>query len=62
MSQTKGIESMMGEKRAFPPPREFTEAAYIKSMDEYKKLYQRSLDDPEGFWGELAEQLDWFKK
>jgi acetyl-CoA synthetase len=62
MSEIKGITSMMGEKRSFKPPKEFTDSAYIKSMDEYQKLYQRSLDDPEGFWGEMAEQLDWFKK
>jgi len=62
MSEVKGITSMMGEKRSFKPPKEFTESAYIKSMDEYKKLYQRSLEDPEGFWGEMAEQLDWFTK
>ncbi|HEX7973068.1 MAG TPA: acetate--CoA ligase, partial [Anaerolineales bacterium] len=24
--------------------------------------YQRSLDDPEGFWGEQAEELEWFEK
>ena len=53
---------MMGEKRSFKPPKEYTESSYFKSMDEYKKLYQRSIEDPEGFWGEMAEQLDWFKK
>ena len=31
-------------------------------MEEYKKIYQRSVDDPEGFWGEMAQQLDWYKK
>ena len=31
-------------------------------MDEYKKIYKRSVDDPEGFWGEMAQQLDWYKK
>ena len=62
MSEVKGIMSMMGEKRSFQPPKEFTESAYIKSMDEYQKLYRRSLDDPEGFWEEMAEQLTWFKK
>ncbi len=62
MSEVKGITSMMGEKRSFNPPKEFRESAYIQSMDEYKKLYRRSIDDPEGFWGEMAEQLDWFKK
>ncbi len=62
MSEVKGITSMMGEKRSFKPPEEYTESSCFKSMDEYKKLYQRSIEDPEGFWGEMAEQLDWFKK
>jgi acetyl-CoA synthetase len=31
-------------------------------MDEYEDLYRRSINDSEPFWGELAEQLDWYKK
>jgi acetyl-CoA synthetase len=46
----------------FEPKPEFREKAWIKSMDEYAKMYRRSLDDPEGFWGEIAEQFHWFKK
>lgn len=60
--QEKTIVSMMAEKRIFNPPKELSEKAYIKSFDEYKKMYDRSIKDPEGFWGELANQLDWFKK
>ena len=30
-------------------------------MGEYQTLYQRSLTDPEGFWGEAAEGLHWDK-
>jgi len=56
------ITSMMDEKRVFDPPEEVRQKAYIKSMDEYRQIYQRSIDDPEGFWAEMAEQLDWFKK
>jgi acetyl-CoA synthetase len=56
------ITSMMEEKRVFNPPQEFSKKAYIKSLDEYKKVYKRSVDDPEGFWGEMAQQLDWYKK
>ena len=58
----KGITSMMEEKRVFKPSKELSQQAYIKSMAQYKKIYQKSIDDPEAFWGELAEQLDWFKK
>ena len=36
------------------------ERAHIRSMDEYRRLYQRSLDDPAGYWGEQAQILDWF--
>jgi acetyl-CoA synthetase len=57
------IESVMTESRKFPPSKEFRENANIKSMAEYNKMYKRSIDDPEGFWGKLAEsELDWFKK
>ena len=62
MAEAKGITSMMEEKRVFYPPKELNRKAYVKSMDEYKALYQKSIDDPEVFWGEVAEQLDWYKK
>ena len=56
------LSSMMHEKRVFYPPEELSRQAYIKSLEEYKEIYQRSLSDPEGFWGEAAQQLDWYKK
>ncbi|MFH1563245.1 MAG: acetate--CoA ligase [Nitrospirota bacterium] len=57
------ITSMMQEDRIFYPPKELSEKAHIKSMDEYERLYKESVDDPEGFWGRMAEEnLDWFKK
>ncbi|GMV06910.1 MAG: acetyl-coenzyme A synthetase [Gemmatimonadota bacterium] len=46
----------------FPPPAEFSARAWIKSLDQYKKMYERSIKDPEGFWGEVAEDFHWFKK
>ena len=62
MADEKIITSMMEEKRVFSPPKELSEKAYIKSMDEYKKIYKESIENPEKFWGEMAEQLDWYKK
>ena len=56
------ITSMMKEGRVFNPPPEISKQAYVKSLDEYKKIYERSVTDPERFWGEMAEQLDWYKK
>ena len=60
--ESKGFTSVMEENRVFEPPRELSEQAYIKSLDEYRKMYQRSVEDMEGFWAELAEQLDWTRK
>jgi len=62
LGKAKAITSMMAEKRVFNPPEELAKKAYIKSMGEYRKIYERSIADPEGFWGEMAEQLDWFQK
>jgi acetyl-CoA synthetase len=57
MSEDNKIESLMVENRVFEPSKEAAATAYIKSMDEYKAIYKRSIEDPEGFWGERAEEL-----
>jgi len=28
----------------------------------FDALHARSLSDPEGFWGEAAEEIDWFQR
>src|SRR5713226_9345593 len=56
------ITSVLKELRTFPPTPEFTAGAHIKSLAEYERLWQRAHDDPEGFWGEQAESLHWFKR
>jgi acetyl-CoA synthetase len=63
MSDDKKIESMMQEKRLFAPPAIGRDQAHVKSMEEYQALYRRSVDDPEGFWAERADQLlTWDRK
>jgi acetyl-CoA synthetase len=56
------ITSMMEEKRVFNPPQAFVDKAAISGIRHYKALYNWSIKDPDGFWGHLAEQLDWYKK
>jgi acetyl-CoA synthetase len=53
---------MVEEKLVYEPSDAVKMKATIRRMEDYKELYQRSLNDPEKFWGELAEQLDWSKK
>ncbi|NLD39366.1 MAG: acetate--CoA ligase [Desulfatiglans sp.] len=63
MSNEKKVDSVYVEKRVFNPSKEFVDNALLKSDAEYEKMYKRSIDDPEGFWGEMAEKhIDWFKK
>ena len=50
-------------KEIYPVPEDFRKKAYISSYDQYKKLWHESIDDPDGFWGKVAEdQVTWFKK
>ncbi len=57
------IESILHEKRIFPPSSEFSQNAHIKSLEDYQQLYEKAKSDPQTFWAELAEQeLDWFQK
>ncbi|XP_020905357.1 uncharacterized protein LOC110243574, partial [Exaiptasia diaphana] len=35
--------------------------AKVSSLDQYREMYERSLQDPEGFWLEQAERLAWFQ-
>nr|WP_322740877.1 acetate--CoA ligase [Desulfotalea psychrophila] len=57
------IESLLQEDRLFAPPVAGKSTAYISSMAEYEEIYKRSIEDPEGFWAERAEELvSWSKK
>ncbi len=55
------IDSTLRENRVFPPPKEFSAKAHIKSLEEYEALYKQSIADPEGFWAGAARELHWFK-
>jgi acetyl-CoA synthetase len=56
------IESILKESRIFHPPAGFRRAAHVKDLDEYRSLYRRSVEDPEGFWAEQAAALSWQRR
>ncbi len=61
--ESTSIESLMKELRVVEPPDWVSERAYVGSMAEYEEMYRRSVEDPEGFWAEMAEEyLYWHKK
>ena len=52
---------MAEETKKFPPSKAFVDQAYIKSREEYEKMWKQSIEDPETFWGKVAGELAWFK-
>ena len=56
------IHSVLQETRSFPPPADFTRQANISSEAQYQQMWNQAKDDPAAFWGELADNLHWFKK
>lgn len=59
---SSNIESFLQEDRRFSPSDNFKAKAKISTKEEYERLYRQSLDDPEAFWGEVANELHWFKQ
>ncbi len=59
--QAKAMQSLMVEKRKFPPPAEVSNRAHIKSFGQYQKMWEQSLNDPDKFWLDQAKSLHWFK-
>lgn len=44
------------------PSEEFTKQALVSSPEQYLEMYQRSIEDPSGFWSEIASEFYWKKK
>ena len=52
---------MTTPREIYPVPADFAANARI-GKDEYQRLYDESLNDPDAFWARAAERLDWMKK
>src|SRR5271156_2579346 len=59
-SQQPNLDSILREKRVFPPPAGFAAQAPVKGLEEYETLYRRSIQNPEKFWAEIAADLPSF--
>ncbi len=57
------IESTLHENRVFAPPSGLSDRLgplAVASMEDYEARFARSIEDPEGFWGEAAGAYHWF--
>ena len=51
----------MADDKVYPIPRAVADNAYINE-DKYKTMYEQSINDPDTFWGDMAEQFLSFSK
>jgi acetyl-CoA synthetase len=52
----------MSEVKVHEVPGDLAKTAHVNAL-QYQEMYQRSVQDPEGFWAEQAEQyVTWFRK
>ncbi len=50
-------------KEIYPIPEAAKKKAWVSGREAYDKLWKRSVEEPEAFWAEIAEQqVTWFKK
>lgn len=52
---------MPEESRMFYPSHKMQAMAHIQNYEDYKKMYDDSIKDPECFWDKQASLVDWIK-
>ena len=52
------IEALLAEERRFPPPEGVAQSANMADSG----IYQRAAKDPEAYWAQAAESLEWIRK
>ena len=50
----------MSDNQIFPVPAAVAQAAWADN-DKYLEMYKKSVEDPEGFWGEEGKRIDWIQ-
>lgn len=61
--EKKTMTSLASMGKVFDIPKELAEKAHINSIEQYEQMYKRSVEDPEGFWSDMAdEHIEFFKK
>jgi len=59
---SESIESTYQDAEVYTPTDSFRQQSHFGSFEEYQAEYQRSVEDPEAYWAEMAEKhVDWFK-
>ena len=55
-------QPLITEDGIFKQPELFSSGSYVKNMDQYRDMYRRSIEEPDAFWAEMAENIHWIRK
>ncbi|XP_015736852.1 acetyl-coenzyme A synthetase, cytoplasmic isoform X7 [Coturnix japonica] len=47
------------QARLYRPRPELLPAAHVTSLPDYRRLYRRSVEEPQEFWGDIAKEFYW---
>ena len=59
-SNGKG-DSMETSAKLFYPNPDIQNGAHVRSMEQYREMHKQSIEQPDVFWGEIAEQFHFEK-
>ncbi len=52
---------MSKDHKIYSPSADWTVNAHINSIDKYKEMYNKSIEDPDSFWSDIAKRITWYK-
>ena len=52
---------MSKDHKIYSPSADWTANAHINSLDKYNELYNKSIEDPDSFWSDIAKRITWYK-
>ena len=52
---------MSKDHKIYSPSADWTVNAHINSLVKYKEIYNKSIEDPDSFWSDIAKRITWYK-
>jgi len=52
----------MSKNKVFKPSGDWIKKSHVDSLEKYEKIYHDSVSNPDEFWGNIADRLNWYKK
>ena len=52
---------MSAPKNIYTPSADWVDSAHVSSLDKYRDIYNRSIENPDEFWASIAERVTWYK-